>query len=173
MDPYVGEIRMFGGNYAPNGWFFCDGRTLLIAQYEVLYVLIGTTYGGDGQNTFSLPDLRSRIPVHMGTGLNNVPYIMGQSAGSETTTLSPSNMPAHTHQLTAASSAATTTAPGATTVLADPGNQVIYSNVRSAPVNMAPASVTPIGGNQPFNKHMPYLAINFIIAWTGIFPPRN
>src|SRR3954454_11241549 len=123
--PYVGEIRMFGGNFAPNGWMFCEGQTLPISENDVLFQLIGTTYGGDGEETFNLPNLASRVPIHMGTGPSGTTYQIGEMAGTEQETLTVQQIPSHTHALVASSGAATTQNPG-NQVLASAQNQAYY-----------------------------------------------
>ncbi|MBW7476072.1 tail fiber protein [Paenibacillus oenotherae] len=169
-DQYVGEIRMFGGNFAPVGWLPCDGRILSISQYEVLYVLLGTTYGGDGNTTFALPDLRGRIPFSMGRSTTGTNYVLGQRAGVESVTLTSQQMPAHTH-LAAASDI--------TGTIASPSNnywggstEEQYST-ETADGRMDVRSLTPTGGNQPHDNMMPSLVISFIIATEGIFPSQG
>ncbi|MBL8439199.1 MAG: phage tail protein [Zoogloeaceae bacterium] len=165
-DPYVGEIRMFAGNYAPNGWAFCDGSLLPISQNEVLFALIGTIYGGDGQTTFALPDLRGRVPVHVGPS-----NPIGQMAGSENVTLNPAQLPSHNHGVRA-STAAATPAAGPTGLLATSAAVQFYgSGAPSTP--MAADATGPAGGNQPHTNMAPFQAVNFIIALFGIFPSPN
>jgi microcystin-dependent protein len=168
-NPYIGEIRMFAGNFAPLGWMLCQGQTLPISQYDALFALIGTTYGGDGQTTFNLPNLSSRVPMHQGTGGGNN-YVLGQMAGQESVTLTTPQMPSHTHPMPCAASNSNSAAPagafcGATS-----------SNAYASPApnaSMNPASVSSVGGNQPHDNMMPYLAINFIISLFGIFPSQS
>jgi microcystin-dependent protein len=170
--PFIGEIRMFGGNFAPAGWAFCNGQLLPIAENEALFQLIGTIYGGDGQSTFALPDLRGRVPIHRGTNPGAGAYVIGQAAGSETVTLSPPQMPSHVHAVAASSAAATSAAgPGGNApamALATP----FYSDGAPA-VQMSPAAIGVDGGNQPHENMAPYLCINFIIALFGIFPSQT
>jgi microcystin-dependent protein len=163
--PYVGEIRMFGGNFGPAGWMLCQGQTLPISENEVLFQLIGTTYGGDGQETFMLPNLSSRIPVHVGTG-----YQLGQMAGVETVTLTTSQMPSHTHQPLGSSGAATGTDPS-NAVWAASGDKA-YSTA-SANTTMNAVAMANTGGSQPHDNMPPYLAVNFIISLFGIFPSQT
>jgi len=167
--PYVGEIRMFAGNFAPSGWMLCQGQTLAISDYDVLFQLIGTTYGGDGQTTFNLPNLSSRVPIHMGIGpgTNNV---IGQMAGEEYVTLTTQQMPMHTHALLCASATSNAAAPAGAFCGATGSNA--YA---PAPPNasMNSGSVSSVGGNQPHDNMMPYLAINFIISLFGIFPSQT
>jgi microcystin-dependent protein len=163
--PFIGEIRMFGGNFAPAGWAFCSGGVLSISENDVLFSLIGTIYGGDGQSTFGLPDLRGRIPVHQGNG-----YVQGQQAGAETVTLTSGQMATHSH------------APAAQTAAGNqpsPGNGVwAFSNLAQfndlAPnAPMAPEAIGITGGSQPHDNMMPFAVVSFIIALAGVYPPPN
>lgn len=169
---FVGEIRLFGGNYAPASWAPCDGRTLPIDQYPALYALIGTTYGGDGVNNFNLPDLRGRVPIHQGTGLSLTPRVIGQRGGAESHTLSVSELPSHTHPMQIASTPSTvTTSPNGTLLTLCNRN---YSAPGTAPnVNLDASSVSMMGGNQPHENRMPTLAATYIICLSGIFPTRS
>lgn len=167
--PYVGEIRMFGGNFAPAGWMFCAGQLLPISEYETLFQLIGTTYGGDGESTFALPDLQGRIPVHMGTSTaGGRTYQIGETGGTETVTLNTQQIPQHNHVMAVANATATLPNPG--------GNQLGLSTkalcfIADNPnVQMAAGSVGPAGGSQPHDNMMPFLCISFIISLFGIFP---
>jgi microcystin-dependent protein len=164
--PYIGEIRMFAGNFAPVGWELCHGQLLSISENDTLFTLIGTTYGGDGQSTFALPDLRGRIPVHHGGG-----YVMGQAAGSETTTLTIAQIPAHSHQMLASSQSATETTPSNMVVPAV-ANALIYDNLPPF-FTMNQSVISPVGSSQPHNNMMPYLSINFIISLFGIYPSQT
>jgi microcystin-dependent protein len=161
--PYVGEIRMFAGNFAPAGWMFCEGQLLPISENETLFQLIGTTYGGDGQSTFALPDLRGRIPVHQGDG-----FILAETGGVETVTLTVSQIPAHSHPLLATMTVAND-ANAASNVLAQTGT---FDGYQSSPPTaaMAAQSVSAVGGSQPHDNFQPYLCVNFIISLFGIFP---
>ncbi|TNJ32878.1 phage tail protein [Arenimonas terrae] len=174
-NPYVGEIRLLGFNFAPVGWFPCDGRLLSIAEYEVLFVLIGTTFGGDGVTTFGLPDLRGRVPIHQGQGPGLSTYVIGQMAGTETVTLISNNIPAHSHQAFATTAAASTGTPGPTLLPGTVSGQTMYVTDTSggAPFTLAPQSMTTAGGNQPHENCMPSLTVGFCIAWAGIFPSQN
>jgi microcystin-dependent protein len=165
-NPYVGEIRMFGGNFAPDGWLFCDGSLLPISEYETLYNLIGTTYGGDGQTTFALPDLRSRVPIHQGAG-----YVMGQQGGVENVTLTVEQLPAHTHALNA-TPALGSAAVGPTGMLASSATQSYYGS-GIPQTAMAATAITPIGGGQLHENRAPFLAVSFIISLFGIFPSQG
>ncbi|PKM29147.1 MAG: phage tail protein [Gammaproteobacteria bacterium HGW-Gammaproteobacteria-11] len=165
--PYVGEIRMFGGNFAPAGWHFCDGSLLSISENDILFTLIGTTYGGDGQNTFALPDLRGRIPVHQGSGM-----VMGEMTGTESVTLMVQQMPAHSHAMLATANLADSTNPADKVLARTAANIDIYQS--SGPFqSLAPTAVTQVGGSQPHENMMPFLSINFIISLFGIFPSQT
>lgn len=161
--PYVGEIRMFAGNFPPVGWMFCDGQLLPISENETLFQLIGTTYGGDGESTFALPQLQSRIPIHQGNG-----FILAETGGAEEITLTVNQIPAHTHPLLASgdvgdqinlANALTSNSNGVIPYIEDPPS-----------VNMNPGALGPVGGSQPHTNFQPYLCINFIISLFGIFP---
>ena len=169
-NPFIGEIRMFGGNFAPAGWAFCNGQPMPISENETLFQLIGTTYGGDGQETFNVPDLRGRLPLHQGTFLGTT-YVIGESAGTEEVTLTTQQMPVHNHGALAASVTADQT--GAQGAL--PANSVtITPYLNTAPDAAFNAqAVGPAGGNQPHTNLQPYLCIDFIISLYGIFPPPN
>ncbi|MEK7833320.1 MAG: tail fiber protein [Acidobacteriota bacterium] len=160
--PYVGEIRMFAGNFAPAGWMFCEGQLLPISENETLFQLIGTTYGGDGQSTFALPDLRGRIPLHFGNG-----FILAETGGAEEITLTVSQIPAHTHPLLASSDPATGRAP-LNSVMARAAADAYASEF--TPQQLAPQSVSAVGGSQPHTNFQPYLCVDFIISLFGIFP---
>lgn len=165
-DPYVGEIRMFAGNFAPLGWAFCDGQLVSIADNDVLFALIGTTYGGDGQVTFALPDMRGRIPVHAGAS-----HVIGESAGTEAVTLTANQMPSHSHGMNASqnfvsSAAGPTEATGASTTA------FFYGDGNDS-VTMSPSAISAAGGNLPHDNMAPYLGINYIISLFGVFPQQN
>lgn len=167
--PYVGEIRLFAGNFAPSGWADCNGALLPISEYETLFNLIGTTYGGDGQTNFALPNLQSRVPVHQGTF--GVGYIIGQAGGVENVTLTLQQLPQHTHALIGTAQAATSTNP-AGNLLAAPGSGELY--IADTPtVSLNGASVGAAGSSQPHDNLMPYLCIRYIISLFGIFPSQN
>jgi microcystin-dependent protein len=161
--PYVGEIRMFAGNFAPAGWQFCEGQLLAISENDTLFNLIGTTYGGDGQSTFALPDLRGRIPLHQGNG-----FILAETGGAEEITLTVNQVPAHSHALLASSDASQTLNPGGA-VLAAPLTATPYIAIPPA-TGLSPQAVSPVGGSQPHTNFQPYLCMNFIISLFGIFP---
>jgi microcystin-dependent protein len=168
--PYVGEIRMFGGNFAPAGWMFCAGQLLPISEYETLFNLIGTTYGGDGQSTFALPDLRSRVPIHQGQGSGLSNYILGETGGAETVTLTPNQIPMHSH------------APmGSNTGGSDnPTNNFWANSTTGKPYSAAPPTVQmnagtilTMGGSQPHENMIPFLCVSYIISLFGIFPSQS
>jgi microcystin-dependent protein len=168
--PYIGEIRMFGGNFAPDGWALCDGQLLPIAENDALFALIGSTYGGDGQSTFGLPDMRGRIPLHQGQVAGLSSHQIGEQGGSETVTLTAAQMPAHMHRL--ASGFAATSGDPTGAAVANTGATAIYGT-GAANVAMNPAASVSAGGNQPHNNLMPYQCVNFIISLFGIFPSPN
>jgi microcystin-dependent protein len=172
--PYVGEIRMFAGNFPPNGWMFCDGQPLPISENDVLFQLIGTMYGGDGESTFNLPNLQSRIPLHFGTGPDGVTYDQAEAAGVESVTLTTQQIPSHNHpQLCSSGNNAQVTA--------DPVNAVAsktdlsqYSSAGATVAMGTPNMTSDIaGGSQPHENCMPFLCINFIISLFGIFPSQT
>ncbi len=169
-EPYVGEIRMVGFNFAPVNWAFCNGQLVPISENETLFNLIGTTYGGDGQSTFALPNLQSRVPIHMGTSSAGGTYVIGQMAGEEQVTLNANQIPSHSHVPQANSGAGTQTSPGGN-VWAASGALPYSNNPPNAP--MAPQAVQNTGGSQPHGNIQPYLAINFIISLYGIYPSQN
>ena len=163
--PFIGEIRMFAGNFAPVGWAFCDGTLMAISQNDALFNLIGTTYGGDGQSTFALPDLRSRVPVHVGPG-----FALAQSGGAEAVTLTTSQIPAHSHVPLCNSNPGNQQSP-ANGVWAQPGTGTIYSDVAPSLV-MDPAAIGQAGGSQPHDNMIPFLVVNFILSLFGVFPSQ-
>lgn len=165
-EPYIGEIRMFGGNFAPAGWMFCNGQLIPISENDALFQLIGTTYGGDGQENFALPNLQSRVPMHAGTG-GGITYTLGEQAGVEQVTLTVQQMPVHAHQPIGSNSVATQTTPGGAMFAQSVSS--LYAGV--SPIDLSPQSITPVGGSQPHTNIQPYLCINFIISLFGIFPP--
>ena len=163
--PYIGDIYVFAGTFAPRGWAFCEGQILSISQNQALFSLLGTTYGGNGQTTFALPNLKGRTPVHVGSG-----HTQGEAAGQTAVTITQQTMPQHIHVLNASNSAADAVLPGGNVFAVSP--QQVYT----APGNftpMEPTSVTNVGGSQPHTNMMPYLVLNFCIALQGIFPSRN
>jgi microcystin-dependent protein len=167
--PYIGEIRMAGFNFAPVDWALCNGQLLAISQYTALFQLLGTTYGGDGQTTFGLPNLQSRIPFHMGSNAGNN-LILGQLAGTETVTLTTNEIPAHTHSLGANSGSGTQASPAGGVWAASSLDEFSTEAVAHT---MAPSTVAATGGNQPHDNIPPFLVVNFIIALFGVFPSQN
>src|SRR5688572_24811925 len=174
-NPYLGEIRLFGCNFAPRDWQFCDGRLLAISEYDALYALIGTTYGGDGVTTFGLPDLRGRLPVGQGQGPGLTTRIIGEMAGSETVTLTAQQIPVHTHLAIATTGAATTGTPGTDVIPGAVAGQTMYVTDTSGavPFTASAQSIGATGSSQPHENCMPSLGLNFCIALFGIFPSRN
>jgi microcystin-dependent protein len=176
--PYVGEIRMFAGNFAPAGWMLCAGQLLPISENEVLFQLIGTTYGGDGQETFGLPNLQSRVPIHMGTSAG-ITYQQGEAAGVEDVTLTTNQIPSHNHAVQVATSAGDRNTPAADTIVSTEGESVTnrapvyaaYANVNQ--IQLAGQTVGSAGSSQPHSNIQPILAINFIISLFGIFPSQT
>lgn len=169
--PYVGEIRMFAGNFAPSGWMLCEGQTLPIAENEVLFQLIGTTYGGDGQETFNLPNLQSRIPIHAGTSPAGTTRTLAETGGVESVTLTVQQIPAHTHPAVATTVTGIESAP-AGEVLAS-GSPVSIYRPAAPTAAFAPESIGPAGGSQPHDNMHPFLCINFIISLFGVFPSQT
>jgi len=171
-EPYVGEIRMFAGNFAPAGWALCQGQSMPISENETLFNLIGTTYGGDGQETFNLPNLSGRVPVHMGKGpAVSQTYQIGESAGVETVTLTTQQIPLHTHPLIASTAVSNSNTP-TNQVTAQSAQRAIYFE-SAATTNLAASAISPVGGNQPHENMQPYLCINFIISLFGVFPSQT
>ena len=169
--PYVGEIRMFGGNFAPAGWMLCEGQTLPISENEVLFQLIGTTYGGDGEETFNLPNLASRVPVHMGTGPDGTTYQLGEMFGVEQVTLNTQQIPNHSHTVTMSNANQVVSPNGAimaAATSAQSGIRIYSTNAGNA--TMSPVTVSSEGGSQPHENCQPFLCINFIISLFGVFP---
>jgi microcystin-dependent protein len=162
--PYVGEIRMFAGNFAPAGWMFCEGQLLPISEYETLFNLIGTTYGGDGQSTFALPDLRGRLPIHMGNG-----FTLAETGGVENVTLTTTQIPAHSHSVLASSNSNTASLPGGNYLAGGPD---IYEQNTPGTTTMA-AAISNVGGSQPHDNFQPYLCVDFILSLFGVFPTQN
>ena len=162
--PYIGEIRMFAGNFAPAGWMFCEGQLLPISENTTLFQLIGTTYGGDGESTFALPDLRGRLPIHQGNG-----FQLAETGGAEEITLAASQIPSHTHPLLAAGVSGNASTPQNNVLAATDGTISPY--ISDSPfVNLAPQAIGGTGGSQPHTNLQPYLCVDFIISLFGIFP---
>ncbi|MCG3198874.1 MAG: phage tail protein [Candidatus Omnitrophica bacterium] len=163
--PYVGEIRMFAGNFAPAGWMFCEGQLLPISENETLFQLIGTTYGGDGESTFALPDLRGRIPIHQGDG-----FILAETGGAEEITLTVSQIPAHSHAALGSTNTGTGTAPQNNLLTNLPSATNTAYGTDAPLTNLHPSSVSSVGGSQPHTNFQPYLCVDYIISLFGIFP---
>lgn len=164
--PYVGEIRIFAGNFAPAGWMLCDGQLLAISENDTLFNLIGTTYGGDGESTFALPNLQSRIPLHFGNG-----FQLAQTGGEESVTINAQQTPIHNHPFLASTSAGAQNNPSNQVIAASPSIKPFIQDTPDSTLNNA-NSVTPIGGSQPHDNFQPYLCLNFIISLFGIFPSQ-
>ena len=173
-EPYIGEIRLFGGNFAPQGWATCDGQILSIAEYEPLFVLIGTTYGGDGQSNFALPNLAAQTPVHMGASSGTSTYALGQTGGQTSITLTSNQLPAHSHAV-ATTSGAQQVSPASAFFAPASSSQsgVLTYGPGTTPVGLHPSSVALAGGAQPHDNMQPYLAVTYIIALYGVYPPQN
>jgi microcystin-dependent protein len=172
MDPFVGEIRAVGFNFAPTGWALCNGQLLPISQNTALFALLGTSYGGNGQTTFALPNLMDKVPVHQGQGPGLTDYVMGEETGIGSTTLLQSEMPFHNHTLLARNDPAELQAPAPDRAMARSTAGFAYNT--SAPnANLAPEAASISGGSQPHNNHMPSLVVNYVIALQGIFPQRQ
>lgn len=174
MDAYLGQIILFAGNFAPKNWAPCDGRLLSIAQNQALFSLLGTIYGGNGVQTFALPDLRGRLPVGQGQAAGGSNYTLGEAAGAETATLLSAQMPAHTHPLQASTAGATSTDPTNNVLAAVPASNVFYDVPASpAPIGLGPDTVAPAGGNQPHSNMMPTQTLTYLICVYGLFPSRS
>lgn len=172
MDPFVAEIRIFAFNFAPKGWAFCNGQLLPISQNTALFSLLGTTYGGDGKSTFALPDLQGNAPMHPGQGPGLSPRDLGETGGSETVTLLETEVPAHSHTLSASAADGTSQSPVGERLASGVGGVAHYA----APGNLtqlSPEAIAPVGGDQPHNNMQPYLTLKFCIALQGVFPPRS
>jgi microcystin-dependent protein len=169
-DPFVAEIRIYPFTFAPSGWAFCDGQVMPISQNTALFSLLGTTYGGNGQTNFALPDLRGRAPLHPGQGPGLTLYDLGESGGQETVTLLESEIPAHSHALRGSNTLADKPAPGGNALASFRGG---YQSATGNLVAMSPAALAVTGGGQPHNNMMPYLALSFCIALQGVFPPHS
>ncbi|MCB2154815.1 tail fiber protein [bacterium] len=169
-EPFIGEIRMFAGNFAPRSWAFCDGQLLAVSQNDALFSLFGTIYGGDGRTTFGLPDLRGRVPIHAGTGPGLSPRNIGSKGGQEKVTLTVNQLPSHGHSLQATSEASTQRQPAGQAVASATGQ--VYNELLD-PHTMNSASIANAGGSQTHTNLMPCLCVNFIVALAGIYPSRT
>jgi len=172
-DPFVAEIRIFGFNFAPTGWAFCNGQLIPLSQNTALFSLLGTTYGGDGKSTFALPDLQGRAPMHPGQGPGLSLHDLGETGGNETVTLLEAEMPAHSHALRANSDLADLQVPGGARSLARSQNASAYQTTASPLTTMAAEALPPTGGSAPHNNLQPYQTLSFCIALQGVFPPRT
>lgn len=166
--PYIGEVRMFAGTFAPVGWLDCDGQTVPIAEYDTLFNLIGTTYGGDGQETFGLPNLMGRVPIHMGQGNGLTNRVLGETGGTTDVTLTTQQLPVHNHPQRASKTPGTSSQP-ANEVLAQGTNVQLFRQLNPV-LQLANNVVLPVGGSQPHSNLMPYLTIRFIISLYGLYP---
>jgi len=169
---YLGEIRMFGFNFAPKGWAFCNGQLMSIQQNTALFAILGTTFGGNGQTNFQLPNLQSRVPLHMGVPFGGGQFDLGQIGGEETHSLTINEFPAHSHLLRASNDAADADNP-VNGILAQTSGFNLYSTVPGTPVTLAPSTIQSTGSSLPHTNVQPYLVVNFCIALIGIFPSRN
>lgn len=167
-EPFLSEIKVVSFNFPPKGWALCNGQFLPINQNQALFALLGTTYGGNGQTTFALPDLRGRVPIHVGSG-----FTLGEKAGQEAHTITSQETPQHQHFFNAVTAQATTNTPTNALMLAASTPAFLYASSASNTTAMAPAAVTNVGGSQPHQNMAPYLVLNFIIALQGIFPSQN
>jgi microcystin-dependent protein len=172
MDPFVAEIRIFPFNFAPKGWAFCDGQLLPLSQNTALFSLLGTTYGGDGKSNFALPNMQGNAPMHPGQGPGLSLHDLGETGGSETVSLLESEIPSHSHNVTASSQDGTDNHPVANYPAQGVGIN-LYVNAGTTPVAMNDNAIAPAGGDQPHNNMQPYLTLNFCIALQGVFPPRT
>jgi microcystin-dependent protein len=167
--PYIGEIRMFAGNFAPAGWALCQGQLLAISENDALFNLIGTTYGGDGQNTFALPNLAGRVPLHQGSS-----FVIGELAGVESVTLTTTQIPQHPHAMLGSNDQGSSNAPGNAVLASTPTAAQAFPYGTDSPLGgIDPSSIQPTGGNQPHENMQPYLCVNFIISLFGIYPTQT
>lgn len=169
MEPFIGQIMMFGGTFAPKGWALCDGQLLSITQNSALFSILGTTFGGDGKSTFGLPDLRGRAPIHMGTGPGLSPRSLGQRLGEEKVTLNVQEIPSHNHTVACATARGSSPDPASNILAGDPDKPYTASGNET----MSTAMIRDTGGGQPHDNVQPSLCINFVIALQGIYPSRN
>lgn len=170
-EPFVGEIRMFAGNFAPRGWALCDGQLLAVSQNDALFSLLGTIYGGDGRTTFGLPDMRGRIPNHAGTGPGLSPRRLGEKSGAENVTLSVNELPSHNHDLLGTGDTADASTPAGNVPASS--TTITRFTTANADNNLASSSMSNVGGSRDHTNLMPYLCVNFIIALVGIYPSRQ
>jgi microcystin-dependent protein len=170
-EPYIGEIRMFAGTFAPAGWSMCDGQLMPISQNDALFTLIGTTYGGDGQETFGLPNIQSRVPIHMGTGSSGTNYQLAETGGAESVTLTTNQIPIHNHAFVGTTRAANEPSPQGKLTAASA--QVQWARIIAPNAALSNTAVSPVGGSQPHENMQPYLVITYIISLFGVFPQQN
>jgi microcystin-dependent protein len=170
-EPFVGEIRMFAGNFAPRGWALCDGQLLAVSQNDALFSLFGTTYGGDGRTTFGLPDVRGRVPIHAGSGPGLSPRRLGAKAGAENVTLATSQLPSHTHEMSASNESADSTIGTAKVLAKVTGGNLYRGNGNQQSMNAE--AISTVGGNLSHSNLMPFLCINYIVSLFGIYPSRH
>ena len=168
--PFVGEIRVWAGNFAPVGWMFCEGQTLPISEHDILFTVIGTTYGVDGQETFNLPNLQGRIPLHMGIAPSGTTYQIGEAAGVESVTLTAQQIPIHSHALLASGGPASAVVPTGRVLATAPAATITPYGTDEPFGQLSPQAISPIGGSQPHTNLQPYLCVNFIISLFGVFP---
>lgn len=170
-EPFVGEIRMFAGNFAPRGWAFCEGQLLAVSQNDALFSLFGTIYGGDGRTTFGLPDMRGRLPIHAGTGPGLSPRRLGAKSGAENVTLTVNQLPSHTHPLQASTTLGEAVSPQGNVLAA--GDGINHYTASDPFTQMSSQMVTHTGGSRSHTNLMPFLCVNFIVALFGIYPSRH
>lgn len=171
MAPYIGEIRLFAGNFPPNGWHFCDGTLMPISENDALFTLLGTTYGGDGENTFALPNLQGRVPIHQGTGPDGISYQMGEMDGVESVTLTTQQIPSHSHPILISGDQGNQVDPTGQIIGSNPTIQLFGGGNPTNALNVQ--TITATGGSQPHDNMQPYIAIYYIISLFGIFPTQN
>lgn len=172
MEPFIGEIRIFSGTFAPRGWAFCNGQLLPIVQNTALFSILGTTYGGDGRTTFGLPNLQNRTPMHAGTGSGLTPRNLGEMGGEATTSLTINHLPRHNHPANYASTATQTSPEGAVWASTSRPEPYVYTSSDAKSSTMSPMGIAPTGGNAPHENRQPFITMNFIIALEGVFPIR-
>ncbi len=172
-EPFVGEVRMFAGNFAPRGWAFCDGQLLAVSQNDALFSLLGTIYGGDGRTTFGLPDMRGRLAIHAGSGPGLSPRRLGAKAGSENETLTVNQLPSHTHDVHASNAAGSSTNPTGNFARDTAGSDIYIQDLSATNTALNSNAISNVGGSRSHTNLMPFLCINYIIALFGIYPSRQ
>ncbi len=173
MDPFVAEIRIFPFNFAPKGWAFCDGQLMPISQNTALFSLLGTTYGGDGKSTFALPNMQGNAPMHPGQGPGLSLHDLGETGGSDTVSLLESEIPSHSHSMSAQNVPLGTVTTASGNTFSRPASGNLFNKANPVVVNMSDQTLAPAGGDQPHNNMQPYLTLNFCLALQGVFPPRT